>query len=190
MFVTLIIIGGLAFHNTHASQLAQGILLIVSTLANNATMGPGCYPIVSETPSGRLRYKTIAIGRFVYNLVSIFQNSVTPRMLSSTAWNWGGKAGLFYAGTNLTCIIWCYFRLPETKDRTFGEIDLLFEYKIPARKFKTTKVDRETQPSINFFPLQLTLSTEFAHNYSEKLDEDHKSPVAHIDKIWGGISGF
>lgn len=153
MFVTLVIIGGLGFHNSRASQLAQGILLIVSTLANNATMGPGCYPIVAETPSGRLRYKTIAIGRFVYNLVSIFQNSVTPRMLSPTAWNWGGKAGLFYAGTNLVCNIWCYFRLPETKDRTFGEIDLLFEHKVPARKFKTTKVDRKFYSLHRLVPL-------------------------------------
>ncbi len=40
------------------------------------------YPIVAETPSGRLRYKTIVIGRFVYNLTGIFTNSVTPRMLS------------------------------------------------------------------------------------------------------------
>ena len=62
-----------------------------------------------------------------------------------TAWNWGGKAGLFYAGTNLLCNVWCYFRLPETKDRSFGEIDLLFENKISARKFKSTKVDRESR---------------------------------------------
>lgn len=59
------------------------------------------------------------------------------------AWNWGAKAGFFYAGTNLLCNIWCWFRLPETKDRTFGEIDVLFDNKIPARKFKYTKVDRK-----------------------------------------------
>lgn len=64
-------------------------------------------------------------------------------MISSTAWNWGAKSAFFYAGTNFICLAWCWFRLPETKDRTFGEIDLLFENKIPARKFRTTAVDRE-----------------------------------------------
>lgn len=59
------------------------------------------------------------------------------------AWNWGAKTGLFYAGTNLLCNIWCWFRLPETKDRTFGEIDLLFHHRVHARKFKYTKVDRK-----------------------------------------------
>jgi SP family general alpha glucoside:H+ symporter-like MFS transporter len=59
-----------------------------------------------------------------------------------TAWNWGAKAAFFYAGTNLLCNIWCWFRLPETKDRTFGEIDLLFTHRVPARKFRSTHVDR------------------------------------------------
>lgn len=142
MFFCLVTIGGLGCSASKHAELAIGILLIVSTLANMITIGPVCYPIVSETPSGRLRYKTITIGRFVYNLTGIFSNSVTPRMISATAWNWGAKAGFFYAGTNLLCNIWCWFRLPETKDRSFGEIDLLFEHKVSARKFKTTEADQ------------------------------------------------
>ena len=59
-------------------------------------------------------------------------------------WGWGAKSGLFYAATNLLCLIWCYFRLPETKDRTFGEIDMLFDARVPARKFKTTRVNRKS----------------------------------------------
>lgn len=63
-------------------------------------------------------------------------------MICFPDWNWGAKAGLFYAGTNLLCNIWCWFRLPETKDRTFGEIDLMFDNHVPARKFKYTTVDQ------------------------------------------------
>jgi len=84
MFFCLVAIGGLGFTTSKHAELAIGILLIVSTLANMITIGPVCYPIVSETPSGRLRYKTITIGRFVYNLTGIFSNSVTPRMLSKS----------------------------------------------------------------------------------------------------------
>ncbi|KAK2596063.1 hypothetical protein N8I77_013571 [Diaporthe amygdali] len=142
MFFCLVAIGGLGFDGSQKSQLAIGVLLVISTLANMTTIGPVCYPIVAETPSGRLRYKTVTIGRFVYNVTGIFSNSVTPRMISATAWNWGAKAGLFYAGTNLLCNIWCWFRLPETKDRTFGEIDLMFDNRVPARKFKYTTVDQ------------------------------------------------
>jgi len=83
MFFCLIAIGGLGFSDSKNSHLAVGILLVISTLINMITTGPACYPIVAETPSGRLRYKTIVIGRFTYNLTGIFSNSVTPRMIAA-----------------------------------------------------------------------------------------------------------
>ena len=97
------------------SQMSQAR----TRLSWQITTGPACYPIVAEVPSGRLRYKTITLGRFVYNLTGIFSNSVTPRMIQPKAaggWGWGPLgAGFFYAGTNLLSLIWCWFRLPETK---------------------------------------------------------------------------
>ncbi|KAL6812343.1 putative MFS alpha-glucoside transporter [Trichoderma camerunense] len=169
MFCCLIAIGGLGFTSGKGAETAIGILLVVSTLVNMITVGPACYPIVAETPSGRLRYKTIVIGRFVYNLTGIFNNSVTPRMIAATSWNWGAKAGLFYAGTNLLCNIWCWFRLPETKDRTFGEIDLLFDNHVPARKFKYTKVN------------------QFAHQSEYREKADIISDAEHIEVEKGPI---
>lgn len=38
---------------------------------------------------------------------------------------------------------------PETKGRSFGELDLLFEQGVAARKFKTTLVDRKSSPDVN-----------------------------------------
>ncbi|KAK7424090.1 hypothetical protein QQX98_000700 [Neonectria punicea] len=64
-----------------------------------------------------------------------------------TGEHWGAKAGLFYAGTNLLWHIWCWLRLPETKDCTFGELDVLFDNEIPARTFKHTEVDQFAQQS-------------------------------------------
>lgn len=84
MFFCLVAIGGLGFSHSKHADVAIGILLVVSTLCNMITTGPVCYPIVAETPSGRLRYKTIVIGRFVYNLTQIFNNSVTPRMIQAS----------------------------------------------------------------------------------------------------------
>jgi len=82
MFLCLVAIGGLGFVDGDKSSIAIGVLLVISTLCNMITIGPVCYPIVAETPSGPLRYKTITIGRFVYNLTGLVTNSITPRMLS------------------------------------------------------------------------------------------------------------
>jgi SP family general alpha glucoside:H+ symporter-like MFS transporter len=46
---------------------------------------------------------------------------------------WGGCA--------LVVFVWAYFRLPETKGRTFDELDTLFAKRVPARKFASTDVD-------------------------------------------------
>lgn len=97
MFLCLVAIGGLGWSKSKECELAIGILLVISTLANMITIGPACYPIVAETPSGRLRYKTIVIGRFVYNLTGIFSNSLTPRMIAAT-----GKILTFPIETSLS----------------------------------------------------------------------------------------
>jgi len=38
-------------------------------------------------------------------------------------------------------LIWTYFRLPEPKGLTYGELDVLFENKVSARKFRKVEVD-------------------------------------------------
>lgn len=86
------------------------------------------------------------------------------------AWNWGAKAGLFYAGTNLLCNIWCWFRLPETKGRTFGEIDLMFDNHVPARKFKYTTVD------------QFAVETS-AKSVAGSISEKHEHNGAHVEQV-------
>lgn len=82
LFFCNIVIGGLGFTKDAKAQIAIGVILVVSTLVNMVTVGPVCYPIVAETPSGRLRYKTIVIGRFVYNVTGIVEHTLTPRMIS------------------------------------------------------------------------------------------------------------
>ena len=37
--------------------------------------------------------------------------------------------------------VWSYFRLPETWNRSYHELDILFAKQISARKFATTQVD-------------------------------------------------
>lgn len=32
--------------------------------------------------------------------------------------------------------VWSYFRLPETKDRSFEDLDVMFADRVPARKFR------------------------------------------------------
>lgn len=143
MALLLFVIGllGLVSPNNSGAQWAIGSMLLLYTFVYDATVGPVCYSLVSELPSTRLRQKTVVLARNTYNIVGIVTNILTPRMLNPAAWNWRAKTGFFWAGSCLMCLVWTYFRLPEPKGRTYAELDLLFEQKVPARKFKTTVVD-------------------------------------------------
>ena len=113
-----------------------GALNLVYVFIYNAAIGAICYSLVSEMPSVRLRIKTVALARGAYNLVSIFNFAVTPYMLNPTAWNWGARAALFFAGLTAICLAYIWMRVPEPKGLTYGELDELFQQKTPARRFK------------------------------------------------------
>lgn len=143
MCLLLLVIGclGIISRENTAAQWVIGSMLLVYTFTYDATVGPVCYSLVSELSSTRLRAKSIVLARNLFNVVGIVTNVITPRMLNPSAWNWGAKAGFFWAGTCFLCFMWSFFRLPEPKGRTYGELDILFEQRISARKFKTAIVD-------------------------------------------------
>ncbi|CZR65147.1 related to transporter (major facilitator superfamily) [Phialocephala subalpina] len=143
MFLVLMTIGfiSLAPSSNHAASFATGSLLLLFTLCYDITIGSVAYSIVAEIPSTRLRTKTIVLARNLYNVQGIVNGISTPYMLNPDAWGWRGKAGFFWAGTAGICLLWSYFRLPEPKGRTYGELDLLFEQGVTARKFKEASVD-------------------------------------------------
>ncbi|KAK2025928.1 alpha glucoside transporter [Colletotrichum zoysiae] len=128
-----------------AAQWAIGSLLLVYTFFYDCTVGPVCYSLVSELSSTRLRTKTVVLARNLYNITGITTNILTPLMLNPSAWNWGAKSGLFWAVSCAICFVWTWFRLPEPRGRTYGELELLFEQGIPARKFSSTEVSGLTR---------------------------------------------
>jgi SP family general alpha glucoside:H+ symporter-like MFS transporter len=130
------------------------------------TVGTICYSIVGEIPSRQLLVKTIALGRNAYNVVGIVCSVLTPYMVNPTAWNWQQLTAFFWAGICFCCIIYTFFRIPETKGRSFAELgesnalhltltalehradclstsraDLLFEHRVSARRFASTDLD-------------------------------------------------
>lgn len=141
MCLVLLTIGFVNISPSKGTSFATGSLLLLFTLCYDITIGTVAYSIVAEMPSSRLRTKTIVLARNLYNVQGTINGVITPYMLNPDAWNWKGKAGFFWAGLAMLCLIWSYFRLPEPKNRTYAELDLLFEQKISARKFKSALVD-------------------------------------------------
>jgi SP family general alpha glucoside:H+ symporter-like MFS transporter len=142
-FIVLMTIGfvSLATQATKRPVYATGALLLVFTLVYDVTVRTVAYSIDVEIPSDRLRTKAIVLYVNLYNVMGTINGVITPYMLNPSAWRWRGKAGFFWAGLRFLYPVWTYFRLPEPKGRTYGELDILFEKKASARKFAKAVVD-------------------------------------------------
>jgi len=141
MFFALIVIGGVSLNSSVGASWAAAIMLLMWSVAYQFTVGTIAYSLVAELSSRRLLIKSINLGRGLYAVLGIIIGTLTPYMLNPTAWNWKGKTAFFWAGFDLLCIVWIYFRLPEPAGLTYGEIDKLFENKVAARHFRKAGVD-------------------------------------------------
>ncbi|KAH8901621.1 sugar transporter [Thozetella sp. PMI_491] len=124
-----------------AGNYAQASMMLLWLLVYYMTVGPICYAIISEVSSTRLRNKTVCLSRIAYYIAQIICNVVNPYMLNPTAGNWRGKTGFFWGAWAFLFMVWTWFRLPETKDKTYEELDILFARHVKAREFSLYRVD-------------------------------------------------
>ncbi|KAK8074095.1 hypothetical protein PG994_004994 [Apiospora phragmitis] len=126
---------------TTATNYAQACLGIIISFVFAGTLGPISYTIIAETSSVRLRALSTGVGRAAYYVAEIPMIYLASWMLNPTGGNIAGKCGYIWGGTAVVCFVSAYFFLPELKHRSYREADILFNRKVPARKFKSTVID-------------------------------------------------
>ena len=142
MTVVLFIIGGLnARTKDDKVGMTQAVLTLVWTFTFQLSVGQLGWAIPAEAGSTRLRQKTICLARNSYAIFAIVAGVIQPYFMNPTALNLRGYTGFIWGSTSFLTLVWAYFRLPETKDRTYDELDMLFARRVPARKFKSYKID-------------------------------------------------
>ncbi|KFH41782.1 General alpha-glucoside permease-like protein [Hapsidospora chrysogenum ATCC 11550] len=111
-------------------------------VAFHTAVSPITNAIVSEAATARLRGPTNSLARMTNTCMAMGNLGVTPKMLQEApeGWGLGCKAAFIWAALSLGALVWAFLRLPETKDRTPAEIDVMFERRIPARLWATTVI--------------------------------------------------
>jgi hypothetical protein len=98
----------------------------------------GAYPVVAgEVSSVRLRAKSQGLGFLVNGFFSWAFNFFVPYMFNADEANLGGKMGFFFFGLCAIGAVVIFLEIPETKGRTYAELDEMFEKRLPTRQFST-----------------------------------------------------
>lgn len=116
------VLGSVPSGRNKGSIWATGALMMAYMFVYNACLGPVAYAIVGETPSSRHRNKTVAIARIFLNFFNFGGSWLNPAIVNPTAWGLGGKGGYIWFGIAFATLVWTYFRFPEMKGRTYGEL--------------------------------------------------------------------
>ncbi|KAK2609168.1 hypothetical protein QQS21_002250 [Conoideocrella luteorostrata] len=128
---------------THRQSVAmtQALLTMLWTFIFQLSAGQLGWALPAEMGSTRLRQKTICLARDSSNIMGTIGGTLQQYFMNPQAWNLKGYTGFVWGGTCFFMFVWSYFRLPETKNRSYHELDVLFAKRVPARKFASTVID-------------------------------------------------
>ncbi|KAL4879542.1 general substrate transporter [Aspergillus karnatakaensis] len=119
------------------------LLLQVSFMAvwgfmYQASIGSVGYTLIAEVSTSSLRNLTQSLGTVVNVLPICIWSFALPYMVNPDQAQMGGKVAFVFFGILVVCDVFVFFFYPETKGRTFEEIDELYAREIPARRFAKT----------------------------------------------------
>ncbi|KAM0335576.1 hypothetical protein ACHAQA_000624 [Verticillium albo-atrum] len=138
LFVTLLIIAVMAVAtNSQSALTAQIVMMGIWAFTYQGTIGAVAWPVASENATSSLRTPTQALCTIANALTASIWGLSLPYAVNPDQGNLQGKIGFIYAALLLVCIVFVIFFVPETKGRTYSEIDQLWQLGIPPRKWST-----------------------------------------------------
>jgi SP family general alpha glucoside:H+ symporter-like MFS transporter len=139
LIVLLLIIGILDCLPNYSSRPAlawtQSSLMLLWNFTYDLSIGPVCFVLICETSATRVRSKTIALATAVQAAVAVGMTVAIPYLINPDQANGRGKIGFFFGGLSLVSLVWAWFRVPETKGRTYEELDVMFARGVKTREF-------------------------------------------------------
>lgn len=145
LIVLLLIIGILDCVPNYESKptlaWVQSSLMLVWNFVYDGSIGPVCFVILCECSAARVRAQTIALATAAQALVAIAMTVAIPYLFNPDEADARGKIGFFFGGLSAFSLAWAYFRVPETKGRTYEELDIMFQRGVQTKDFKNYRIE-------------------------------------------------
>ncbi|OCT50032.1 general alpha-glucoside permease [Cladophialophora carrionii] len=122
--------------STSTGKVIVGVS-VVYIVGYNGMVATYAWLCGGEFPSQRLRSYTFGLAASIGFLGAWLATFTAPYFINPDSLNWGPKYGYIWFPSCLLGALWTWLYLPEVQNRTFEEIDEMFEARLPARKFRT-----------------------------------------------------
>ncbi|KAM0324916.1 hypothetical protein ACHAQA_007882 [Verticillium albo-atrum] len=122
--------------NTTAAVTASVGFYTMFNFFYNVGVGSTVYALAGELPTSVLRAKTLAISISTSNAVNTMWSFVAPYMFNPDYANLKAKIGYVFGAFMFIFAVMAFFFVPETRRRTYEELDELFMKKVPTREFR------------------------------------------------------
>ncbi|KAF9885302.1 hypothetical protein FE257_013019 [Aspergillus nanangensis] len=138
-----LLIGVLDVVPTNGAAWAQAALTVVWAFFYQVSIGAVAFVLLGEISSPNLRAKTAALATATQSVFGIVMNIVVPYMVNPDEANMKGKVGFVFGGLGVLATLLCFLYIPDVKRRTYEEIDMMFERRVPPRKMGSYVTGRE-----------------------------------------------
>jgi len=138
MALLMWVVAGLGAYTDVRGSKAQGCvaaILIYQAIAGGC-WGSCTWITTSEAAAAAVREKTIMTATFISFCMVLLITYINPYVQDPGYGNLGARVGFVYGGCSLLALLWAFFFLPELKGRSLEELDEMFAFNLPTRKFR------------------------------------------------------
>lgn len=140
MYLAMGIAGTMA--RTPATLTVIGVAVAFPSLSYGPAVGASM-SVAGEVSSIKLRAKSLALGQAFSSIMSTIWQIILPYLFNRDQADMGGNLGWIFFGMAAIYFVVLYFDVPDTKGRTYQELDLMFEKGVPARQFGSHGLETE-----------------------------------------------
>ncbi|KAK9327538.1 general substrate transporter [Lipomyces starkeyi] len=123
--------------NTTAGITASVGFYTMYNFFYNVGVGSTVYTIAGEVPTSVLRAKTLAVALSSSAAATTMWSFVSPFIFNPGYGNLKAKIGFVFGAFMLVFAVMANFFVPETRMRTYEELDELFMNHVPTRQFRS-----------------------------------------------------
>lgn len=137
MALGTLIMGGLGLDANPSYSVSQAVvgLVFFYMITFSLGWGPVVWVVCSEVSTGRNRSKLMTLSTCTNWFFNWLVSFTFPYLFDADAAALKTRVGFIYGSLMVCAIVWVFFLLPETAQRSLEDIDELFELGASARKF-------------------------------------------------------